>query len=74
MVARPSHMSFITPCTDTSRVITVVNVRSSAYVQSALDAWLDAPPPLPGRGHPFAGDLDDGGRSSFCIAWPGREK
>ena len=34
MAARPSHMSFITPCTDTSRVITVVNVRNSAYVQS----------------------------------------
>ena len=61
----------MTPCTDTSRVITVVNVRSSAYDPTALHARLDAAPPLPGCRDPFARDLDDRGDQA---SWsPGRD-
>ena len=73
MAARPSDMSFITPCTDTSRVITVVKVRNSAYVQ-----------PRSTRGSTSrrrcraaatrSRVISAMAASIVLMAWPGREK
>ena len=59
MAARPSAMSLRTPCTETSRLTTVVKARRPAYIQPRLTRGFDRPASLHQGGSTLTSDVDD---------------